>query len=308
MNQLSIFKSNCPEQNKAIFVHGLKQEIKEIINHLGKPILIAKQLGVKYTKLKEWPTGRKPISLQELNALLNFCENEFRKNMMDKIDYKEILLSTKYSPHKVKMPKETSEDLSYVIGLILEDGHVAGDSLNKNGNWIISVFFDNKEHRTIYSKIIEKEFGLICKHILHKPNCFQATICSRALHFILRNYYTMHNGYKAHKIEIPENILREQELIKAALIQGLFDSDGTITNGYIKYSTVSKKMINQAQQTLLEMNINSSITIWIKDKKYQPLYTLSIKSISKIIFAEKIGFRHPLKKLALDKLFNSPLV
>jgi len=308
MNQISIFENTCPEHERAIFIHGVAPEIRDIILHLGKPTGIAKKLGTKYTKLKEWPTGRKPISLNELTRLLDFCQTEFKETMMTKINQREILISTKYSPHKIKLPKNTSNDLSYAIGLILGDGYIAGDSLNARGNWTISVYFDNNEHREIYNNVIKNEFGLICKNIPHKPNCPQSFICSRALHYIFRHYYKMHNGYKANIIEIPQRILYSEKERLPDLIQGLFDSDGTITKGDIKYSTVSKKMAEQVQQELQKMKITSVITIWIKAKKYKPLYTVLIKSKSRGLFAKKIGFRHPLKKLALDKLLDSPLV
>jgi len=305
MKELQLLAQNNSFLEKEIYVHHLNTEIKRILTHLKHPTKITKQLNIKYTKLKEWPTGRKPISLYELKQILDLCSGEFKKSVKKEIESKEIKISCKYSSHKIRIPKQISKDLAYAIGLILGDGHVAGDSLNKKGNWIISVYFDNKEHLSLYSKIIEQEFEIICKYRLHKENCFQSYFGSKGLHWFFRVFFELHNGYKAHKIEIPKLILKSRKEIIASLIQGLFDSDGTITKGNIRYSTVSRIMAEQVQQELNKMKINTSTNVWIKNQQYKPLYTVSVISKKcKELFAKKIGFRHPIKKALLRQFIQ----
>ncbi|MFA5930751.1 MAG: LAGLIDADG family homing endonuclease [archaeon] len=307
--KISIFENTGEKFCKEVYLHGINEEVKEIFIELKHPTKIAKQLGVKYTKLKEWAIRKKPISLFDLKKLLNLCPEEFKKTVTKKIESKETRLSCKYSPHKIKISDDISEDLAYIIGIILGDGSVACDNSNSEGNWTIIVFFDNKEHRAIYEKLVENEFKIKSISGQRKENCFESGFASKIIHTFFVKELGMHNGRKAHKICFPEKILNGDLTNKAALIQGLFDSDGTITNGYIRYSTVSKIMAEQVQKILFEIDICTSINVWIKDPKYYPLYTVSVKTTKcKKLFAQKIGFRHPIKKLLLKRFSDSPLV
>ncbi len=283
-----------------LFVHGIKEETKEIIKHLGGTNNTSELLNQKFSKVKEWSLGRKPIAIKDLELLLNASDKKFRNKLEERIELKELRISCKYSPQKMFFPKTISPDLAYLIGLILGDGHVAEKTLNAKGNWIISVFFDNKEHQQVYCALIKQELGITPHNRKHKANCVVSTFASKAAHWLLRNYFCMHNGKKAPLIEIPEIILDSDETIKNALIQGLFDSDGTITkNGYVKYATTSKTMEKQLSTELDILGIVTKTNVWIKEAKYLPLYIISISKKSNKLFAEKIGFRHPLKKALL---------
>lgn len=302
INNFSIFDESNTWLNEGVFVHGASFEIKEILNCLTSSF-VAKKLNIKYTKLKEWPSGRKPISVGELKKLVRLCPDGLCNSIKSKLSLSDLRFSCKYSPHKVKFPLTISEDLAYIIGIILGDGTLSGNS-NKKKRWVIRVYFDNLQHRLIFNELIEKEVGIQPINSQRKKNCFESTISSKIIYLFISNYFGLHIGRKAHKIEFPSKLLNGSDKIKCALIQGLFDSDGTITNGAVKYSTVSKIMAEQVKKVLLGMNINTGLNVWIKDAKYFPLYTISVKSgKNKLIFAEKIGFKHPIKRILLEDLF-----
>jgi hypothetical protein len=302
MNTFSIFDKSNIWLNEGVFVHGVSFEIKEILTCLT-PFFVAKKLNIKYTKLKEWPSGRKPISIGELKKLLELCPEDLSNSIKLKFNSKELKFSCRYSPHKVKLPLTISEDLAYIIGILLGDGTLSGNS-NKKRTWVIRGYFDNFQHRLIFNKLIEKEFGIHPINRQKKENCFESVISSKIVYLFIENYFGLHIGKKAHKIEFPPKLIGGSNEIKCALIQGLFDSDGTITHGYVKYSTISKIMAEQVREILLNMGINTGLNVWIKAAKYFPLYTVSIKSgKNKLIFAEKIGFRHPIKRILLENLF-----
>ncbi|MBI2597634.1 MAG: hypothetical protein HYW50_00375 [Candidatus Diapherotrites archaeon] len=185
----SIFDTKSGWLNDGIYVHGLNKEIKEIITELGGPIKVSKLLNIKYTQLKEWPIGRKPISLEKLLELINLLDNENQVKVRQNINSADISLSARYSWRLVKFPKILSEDLAYVVGLVLGDGTLAGDKSNKKGNWVIGVFFDNKKHRDLYDVLIHKEFGVTSKHYQKNETCFTSYFCSKAVHWFLRSYF-----------------------------------------------------------------------------------------------------------------------
>ena len=186
--KLSIFDIDSDWLKDEVYVHGLRKEIREILVRLGGPSKACKLLGVSYVALKEWPRGRKPISLEKLNQLISFCDANFQEEIKFRIDLEDVFLSCRYSPYKIKFPKQVSSDLAYCVGLILGDGTLAGDSLNEKGNWIVSVFFDNKEHRLLYDSLIHQEFGFTPNHYLQGENCFVSGFSSKAVHWFLRSY------------------------------------------------------------------------------------------------------------------------
>ncbi|MDO8537537.1 MAG: LAGLIDADG family homing endonuclease [archaeon] len=274
----SIFDIQSDWLKDEVYIHGIKQEIKEILVHLGRPTKVAKLIGVSYFRLKEWPVGRSPISLRDLMQLTSFCSPDFQEKIKLKVDSIDIFLSCRYSPRKIKFPKTLSQNLAYCVGLILGDGTLAGNSSNNRGNWFVGLYFDNKTHQLFYDKIIFEEFNVQTKHMLSTEKCFVSYFCSKPIHWFLRSYFGISNGYKASKIEIPKVILNSNNKeIQISFLQGLFDSDGTITKkGIVKYASTSERISLQVYDMLNLLEINSKLSRWIKAEKYLPLYAVEL--------------------------------
>ncbi|MEK6902817.1 MAG: LAGLIDADG family homing endonuclease, partial [archaeon] len=253
--------------------------------------------------------GRAPVRFSKLEQLVNMGDQIFQETFQKRINSKELYLSCMYSPHKMKFPKTISEDLAYCTGIILGDGTLSGDSQNRGGNWGVSAIFDNFEHLNIFEAIIKKEFNISAKIGYPKnKKCYVSYFGSKPVHWFLRSYFDMHNGYKASKISIPKVILESTNIkIKTAFLQGLFDSDGTIakrkkTRRDVRFSSTSQTIVNQVDDLLNSLNIPHGRNTWLKNEKVLPLYTVSIQRKSSVLsFAQQIGFRHPGKaaKLAM---------
>jgi len=306
MEKLSLFNVESDWLKDQIYVYGLREEIREILTHLGGPSKACKLIGISYVALKEWPHGRKPISLEKLNKLIGFCIAPFKEEMIIKIDSKDVLLSCRSSPHKIKFPKTVSSDLAYLLGLYLGDGTFAGDSSNKKGNWMIGAFFDNREHQQLVDSLVSNVFGITVKQYDSKENCFESYFGSKVLHWFFRSYFGVCNGYKCNKIFAPKLILDSEPEIVSSFLQGLFDSDGTITkNNVVKYASTSKIMVEQVRAVLAKFGIHSRFCEWIKDEKYLPLYLVEFGSRDSIkSFARLINFRHRVKKSRLSKALS----
>lgn len=292
-----------------IYVHGLKESIKEMFDHLGGPKKVSEKLVANYDQVREWTIGRKPISIRILKKLILLCDLSIQFGITNKINSTKILLSCKYSPHKVKFPTILSTDLAYVVGLILGDGCLAGDKVNKRGGWYVETLFDNLDHQKLYNKIIQEEFGINVKSYQPKnKNCYCSHLNSKVIHWFLRCYFGMSNGYKASKIVIPKIVLNEtNNLIRISILQGLFDSDGTITSKRsVSYSSTSRLIVKQVIGVLAHFEVKAHLNTWLKSKKYLPLYTVRFSSkLSVKKFAEHIGFRHPIKHKKLVLVVSS---
>lgn len=244
------------ELSKQIYVHGIRKEIKEIISLLGGIKNTSIKSGVKYSLLKEWPLGRKPISIFSLNKLLTFLDLNAAQKILNNLSNEDIELGCSYSHIKMKFPKTLTSDLSYLIGLILGDGSLSGDGSNSKGNWKISLAFDNEIHMNYCIALIKSIFGIQMKYF-RRGNGHYCHCNSKALHWFLKNYFEISNGYKAEKIFTPLLIKCADIFCKVAFIQGLFDSDGTITGKTIKYATISERMAKEVKDTLEDFGLKT---------------------------------------------------
>lgn len=310
-NSLSIFDAPSDWLKNDVMLHGIAPEVKDIALRLGGAPKVSRLIGVSYHASKEWTLGRRPISLANLNKTLNLCNENFRKEMVQRIDSKEIFLSCKYSPHKLRFPKEISPDLAYCVGVILGDGSLAGNISNEKGNWRVAVFFDNLEHRALYDSIIRKELDLVQIHRLSSEHCYVSLCCSKVFHWFLRSYFGVCNGFKSSRIFVPQNLLDSTAIeVKKAFLQGLFDTDGTITKrGYVKYASTSKVIIDQVRLLLNSIGIETKFGQWLKAEKFLPLYTVELRSKDSVLkFARLINFRHPVKLAKLTDANKNVLV
>jgi len=303
---LNIFDVKSGWLSDQICIWNIKEQVNKAVWVLGGPAKTSKLMNVKKSRLKEWHLGRKPIPLSKLNELLCLINENLKQETIKEINSKQIYLKCQYSNHIVKFPDKLTPKSSYVIGLLLGDGSLAGNSLNKTGNWSVSVYFDNKNHLKIYKSIIEDIFEVKVKTYVQKGTCYCAYFASKAVHWFLRSFFDLHNGYKADKIEIPEIITETKNLdLIASCLRGLFDSDGTVLvkKRAVSFSSTSEKVVDQVIFWLCEFGIVSKKSKWLKDKKYKMLFTARItgkNNISK--FSEVIGFSHSDKKKRLFKI------
>ncbi len=301
--KLSIFEEKAVQNGERIYVNGIQEEVRQIFKELGGPRKVSKLLGLNYVGLKEW-SYRKSVSLSNLSKLLGLLPKQRSDYFAKKIEEKDFRLSSGRSVHQLKFPKKISEDLAYVVGLILGDGSLPCDKSNINGNWSITVFFDNKDHAGYYSDIIQSLFGVQTKQFFRR-GCYATYFFSSVAHWFFRTYFGFHNGKKAHKIEVPQRVLstKDEKLINACL-RGLFDSDGTIieNKAQIKYASVSKKIVDQVAEFLQVQGMVITRCQWLKDPKYKMLYDVRSSGTKNLqLFHEKIGFKHPAKS---KKLYN----
>lgn len=300
MEKLSPFENIDACRDKGIYIRGVNNQTKSAIEILGGTRKTSQLLGEAHSKVKEWRMGRKPIALLDSYKLFHALGPR-EKTFIQDANKCITLTSCRYSSQRIALPTNISVDLAYCVGLVLGDGHLPKVTTHKKTTWSVGVFFDNKEHQTIYDRIVEKEFGVKTAHYQNKPNCFESCTNSKVVHWFFSKYFGMYGGKKCNSIYLSNNILCNEKTTLAA-VQGLFDSDGTITkDGFVKFGSTSKVIAEQVSKVLTSFGINASQSTWVKDKKYLPLYTVGISKRNNCLFAEKIGFKHPLKKVLLEQ-------
>jgi intein/homing endonuclease len=304
--ELSILNPKDSALLSEIYVSGTEEAIKEAINYIGGPIKTSKAAGVKYTRLKEWSSGRRPIPISFLKYLTESSENPGRTE--SRINSNDIYLSCRYSPHKVKFPRQVTKELAYIVGVILGDGSLSGKNSNERGNWKIAVCFDNEKHCKIYRRYMKRVFGINPKYYWTKKGYFECSIASKALHWFFQQFFEIKNGVKHDSIIVPSVVKAQSAGIVSWFIQGLFDTDGTIvpSRKTITFASTSEKIVQQLELLLKEFGITSYSNKWIKKGGFKALYSVRLHSRKSVLaFAENIGFQHPEKRKRLKKLCNS---
>jgi intein/homing endonuclease len=127
---------------------------------------------------------------------------------------------------QVKIPESTSKELAEEIGIHIGDG-----SLYSKGNRSEFRVFGNPKNEVEYFKnflqpLYNNLFN-IKTWIRIQNNALCIPIYSKAIVTFKKNVLGLPAGEKARKIEIPDFILKDNELFKSCL-RGIFDTDGCL--------------------------------------------------------------------------------
>jgi len=306
---LDIFEIQNDWLNEDIYLAGIKNEIRELVDYLGGSTKAARNSNLSYSVIKEAKDGRASFHLKKLNVLLELVPESFKQKIICKILGKHprfTVMRANRNRQNLLFPRKLNADLAYIIGLILGDGHLAGDLRNYYGDWTITVCFDNPKHMDKYRKIFASNFGTSPKYYFSKKNYYDCYLSSKVLQWFFRSFFKIPAGKKGHIITIPERILNCGDTrVVNACIKGLFDSDGTVTKKYAGFSSTSNDIVEQAFYLLQQQGVSANKNMWIKAEKYLPLYTIQIRKKESLErFRKLIGFSHPIKRKRLNMLLS----
>ena len=278
--KIKIIGLNSPAYTSHFYSDGIKPTIRvktkrgyTIEGTKNHPILVRDKHGKeKFKTLKE-------INLEDYIVINR--KNDLWGSEVE-INYKNPLPSKKIKKNSI--PEKITEDLAYLLGLLVGDG---------------IVIYENSYILSNYDEFIRDEFIRINKELFNydldiKSKNKDIFITSK----YLRNFLKFLGlEYKqAHEKEVPICILKAPKRIIIGFLQGLFDTNGTAGKRYgnATYSTSSIKLARQVHIILLNFGIVSSLKI--KKTKKRPCYEIRITGFDSIKFHKDIGFRLPRKK------------
>ena len=256
-----------------------------------------------YAERLKWIDGRANLPVKVFHRIRksNDCLDEMLK---------EARFSAKgvNSNFRVKLPQVMNEDLAYFLGVIAGDGYISKPKPNQRGGWVIQMCEDDYVFQTkIYIPLVKRLFGSKPKLYINKRKDGRRNYYSNLHSFIVVIYLTkilkIRNGRKVDKVQIPKAIIKHKNIrLRLAFIRGLFDTDGTVTSGRVRFSTISKKLASQVRCVLGENEIGHSENIWLKNSSSKILYTIEIRKKSLKRFNKLIGFKNNRKKKRLDRI------
>lgn len=255
------------------------------------PLLVMTKSGIiEWKKLKDIAVGDYVV----LNRNNNLWGNNLDIAVNDKLLCWSNSLSNSQRSHLTirEMPNTMTVDLAYFLGLLVGDGYLNSDATIGFSNIDCDIL---SSYRRIASELfgsdVHKNKGNDCDHFIYDT--------------YLRKYLELIGipVCKAHTKVIPECILRSNKECAYAFVRGLFDTDGTVDNKIVSFTSVSLKLVRQVQMVLLNAGMISRLKTKT-DKSGHTSYTLFISGDDVKLFAKEIGFGCQRKNTRLSALVS----
>ena len=186
----------------------------------------------------------------------------------------------------LKISVDVSADIYFLLGA-LEDGYLGCREVK--GEHVVE--FYQKNRRWLHGEVAKrlKRLGFNPKIRRYKRDYYRIVVYSKDLYTVLsdarKRLYMLLNG----------SSLEDERVLN--YIQGLFDSDGAVHKKLARITLWSKdeKKLKVVKQILERAGMKCGKLIRSRHVYGLPLYGKA----NILVFAEKIGFRHPVKKARL---------
>lgn len=286
-NLLKEFSYNC----KVCVVSniGIKELVKqEILSHTKNEHNkyrqdISKEYCVGGTYFYEIISRGNSISFEVLEKI---CDNN-NINFNEINDLQVVVYGggRKNIPKSIKVPHEVNEDLAYLAGAIISDGHLGENHIEVSA-------YEPGFNNAVGDKLI-KLFGRRQRYY----NGNRVYLCNKFAPFFFNKIFGIPYGKKARIVNVPDIIFKSDNKIVAAFIRGLFDGDGTCKAG-LSYKSYSKDLVYELSYLLARLGIYCYI------RNDEEEYRLVIPSIYEKKYAEFVGFSNDFKIKCLNNLLR----
>jgi len=199
------------------------------------------------------------------------------------------------------------EDLAYMIGYILGDGYCTVNHNKHFDSQLVSISLQsNQSNYDRVQTLFTNYFGKPCVSIGNNKTVNLRKISGGFSDFAFWN--AINN--RSHDKYIPDYMLELNESAVAALLRGLFDTDGSASNKScnVEFSNTSKTLIYQMKRLLAAFGINSKVSertsTYTPEKSFKS-FRLIIQGIEDLTnFHKYIGFELDYKQAILEGIIS----
>ncbi len=200
-----------------------------------------------------------------------------KKQSFDLGDVKNISINiygggTKNKSKAVKVPSEVDEDLAYLAGALISDGHLSKEYVDFS-------CYETGFKEEVKSMLLKK-FGRFESY--YKDN--RVYLCNLFVPFFFNRVFGIPIGNKSRTVKVPEMIFKSDNNAVCSFIRGLFDGDGTCRGG-LSYKTYSKELAEGLTYLLARLGICSYL------RKSDEEYRLNIPAPHYKRYMDLVGFR-----------------
>jgi hypothetical protein len=191
------------------------------------------------------------------------------------------VFTVKRSKHKVRLPQKVDEKIAYLIGLIIGDDHLAGYEEMVNGAWRI-YFCNGNEYfiKHVYVPIITDLFGVepTAKEVIRTDGrrYFEVSFASKVIHRLLTDIFELPTRAKCDKVKMPQILKSSADEVRASFLRGLFDTDGSVVNAELKFTTTSRRLCEDVSAELENFGFSPKVYEWTKNEKCLKLFEIRL--------------------------------
>ncbi len=164
--------------------------------------------------------------------------------------------------------KQLNENLAYLIGHFLSDGHLERMGSENSSHKGVFNFFSSSigviEHiRDILKTEFDYESTILSRSsnqdefIPGQPVMHQIRISDNELNDYLANNFAIDGSWRANSKRVPELFYRSPKTVIGALLSGLIDGDGSVhkIRNVVNYSTISESLANDVQLLMQHLGV-----------------------------------------------------
>lgn len=253
-------------------------------------------LNVGQWTISRWKTGKTLIPVGMLLKLLKFTGTN-----VEDVEKNVVGIGSRQgsSVINLKLPLSLNEDLAYILGLIITDGHI-----DKNLNWLQ---FTNK------STVLKELFMEKIKAIFNYDTFYQPSKDQMQLYVKNKAIATIFwkigipKGKKTGITSIPKAISESPKNVLSSFLRGCFDGDGSACHSLkqglriINFASISRQMLDDVHNALLNFQIENHVSI----NKHGNGYVNITNRNNLQNFYNSISFGHPEKRIKLENMLKS---
>ncbi len=208
-------------------------------------------------------------------------------------------------------PATLSVEQSYLLGVLLGDGHLRMPRKAGTYGTYLSISDENLERLAAYQQLFLRAFGkrgiIKLKRNVHSRQ--RLNVNSTALVRELAARYPMLTRRSPRRY-VERSLYREPPAVRAAFLRGLFDAEGTLAHHSVMLNSSSSMLVKQVKHLLSYWGMRARVTHFVQNEhrlgdkpiKSGTYYALSINAKDAIIFRAVIGFGCREKAAKLDEL------
>jgi len=275
---------------------------KEWITNIRKKSLILAEKANHYFQKSNY--NRSILKWQK--KIINYLDDQQRlpfplfRLVDDWLDYfscKEFIQYQSARGEDFQLPLYLTEELAYLVGVIMGDGHLA--------NYFINIIDSSKEHIENLIQLLSNLFNSKIEFFIQSnANAWNVNILGK---WIVR-FFNFLSGQPINARKYPylrePLIFQSNDLFRRAFWRGLMDADGSFKST-IGFGTASKQLRTDFAKFLKQYQIN--YRFYEQEVFGGITYSLNVAGQSRKQFASLIGSNHPQKQQDLNLLLQKKI-
>lgn len=255
--QLLRMKNEGEKGNDFIRLYNIRTYLRGIICKKYSRMALSKLLKVNVKSMNNWIGDFKDDTGIPIKYALKIVELAGRSenDLFNHVSYLGCTNSKKYM-----LPKSISPELSYLLGSLIGDGHLAnpGDLIHNGSEYNAEIrITDGDRKQLLFLRRIFKNLFDYKPPLFREGTFYRLVGRSKVIHSFLYRVCGIPVGEKKNKTCIPK-IIKGCHKYENWFLSGLFDSDGSISGGIIRIKQHNRALLVDCKRILEKSGISVS--------------------------------------------------